>query len=65
MGKKLIKIIGVVVLVVIAILIALPFFLEAKIGDIIRNNVNNTIEGTFDFCQSGPEPDQQFSQCRG
>ncbi len=52
MGKRIVKIIGIIVLVVIAILIAIPFFLEAKIGDIIRNTVNNNIEGTFDFAKA-------------
>ncbi len=52
MFKKIAKIVGIVVLVIIALLIALPFFLEAKIGDIIRSNVNNNIEGTFDFADA-------------
>ncbi len=52
MFKKVAKIVGIVVLVIIALLIALPFFLEAKIGDIIRSNVNNNIEGTFDFADA-------------
>ncbi|NNE76624.1 MAG: AsmA family protein, partial [Pricia sp.] len=49
MKKKSIKIIGIVLLVIVGILVAVPFFLEAKIGDIIRNNVNNNVNATLDF----------------
>ena len=49
MKKKILRIIGIVVLLIVAILIAAPFFLEAKIGDIIKNNVNNNVNATLDF----------------
>lgn len=49
MKKKTLKIIGIIVLVIIAILIAIPIFLEGKIGDIIKNNVNKNVNATFDF----------------
>lgn len=49
MKKKILKIIGVVLVLIIGILVAIPFFLEAKIGDIIRNNVNNSVNATLDF----------------
>ncbi|MDT7829589.1 AsmA-like C-terminal region-containing protein [Pricia sp. S334] len=49
MKKKALKIIGIIVLVILAILIAVPLFLEGKIGDIIKNNVNNNVNATFDF----------------
>ncbi len=49
MKKKALKITGIVVLVIIAILIAIPLFLEGKIGDIIKANVNNNVNATFDF----------------
>jgi len=49
MKKKIIKIIGVLLLLVVGILIAAPFILEAKIGDLIKNNVNNNINATLDF----------------
>jgi len=49
MGKKILKIIGVLLLLIIAVLIAAPFFLEAKIGDIIKNNVNNNVNATLNF----------------
>lgn len=49
MGKKILKIVGVIVLLIIALLIAAPFFLEAKIGDIVKNNVNKNVNATLDF----------------
>jgi len=49
MGKKILKIVGVVLLLIIAVLIAAPFFLEAKIGEIIKNNVNENVNATLDF----------------
>ncbi|HET8737453.1 MAG TPA: AsmA-like C-terminal region-containing protein, partial [Pricia sp.] len=49
MKRKPLKIIGIVVLVIIAILIAIPLFLEGKIGDIIKSNVNKNVNATFDF----------------
>src|SRR5680860_1000345 len=49
MKKKALKIIGIIVLVIIAILIAIPFFLEGKIGDIIKHNVNKNVNAIFDF----------------
>ena len=52
MGKKILKIVGVIVLLIIAVLIAAPFFLEAKIGDIIKNNVNNNVNATLDFSEA-------------
>ena len=52
MKKRILKIIGIVVLLIVGILIAAPFFLEAKIGDIIKNNVNNNVNGTLDFAKA-------------
>ena len=49
MKKKILKIIGVVVLLIIVILVAIPFVLEAKIGELIKNNVNNNVNATLDF----------------
>ena len=49
MKKKSIKIMGIFILVIIGLLIATPFFLETKIGDILKKNVNNNISATFDF----------------
>lgn len=52
MKNKILKIIGIIVLVIIGLLIAIPFFLEAKMGDIIKKNVNSSINGTFDFADA-------------
>ncbi|MBT8314143.1 MAG: AsmA family protein [Maribacter sp.] len=52
MKKKILKIVGIVLLVFVAILIAAPFLLEAKIGDIIKNNVNNNVNATLDFSKA-------------
>ena len=49
MGKKIIKIIGVVVVLILVLLIAAPFFLEAKAGDIVKNLVNKNVNATLDF----------------
>lgn len=49
MKKKILKILGIVFLLFVGLLIALPFFLESKIGDIIKNNVNQSVDATLDF----------------
>ncbi|WP_405410541.1 AsmA-like C-terminal region-containing protein [Maribacter sp. Asnod1-A12] len=52
MGKKILKIVGVLIVLIIAVLIAAPFFLEAKIGEIIKNNVNENVNATLDFSEA-------------
>ncbi|MEM9000253.1 MAG: AsmA-like C-terminal region-containing protein [Bacteroidota bacterium] len=49
MKKKVLKISGIFLLLFIAILIAVPLFLEGKISDIIKNKVNENINATLDF----------------
>lgn len=49
MKKKVLRVVGAVLLLIIGVLVAAPFFLEAKIGDIIKNNVNNNVNATLDF----------------
>ncbi|MEX0287484.1 MAG: AsmA-like C-terminal region-containing protein [Flavobacteriaceae bacterium] len=49
MKKKVLRILAILVLLIVVVLIAAPFFLEAKIGDIIKNNVNNNVNATLDF----------------
>lgn len=51
MKKRILKITGILLLVVLGVLIAVPFFLEAKIGDLIKNNVNKNINATLDFSE--------------
>lgn len=48
-NKKLFKIFGIVLLVIVALLIAIPIFLEGKIADIIKNKVNQNINASLDF----------------
>lgn len=50
--KRIFKILGVAVLLLMALLIAVPFFLEAKIGDIIKNNVNGQMDADLDFSKA-------------
>ncbi|CAZ96594.1 AsmA family protein [Zobellia galactanivorans] len=52
MKKKIVRIVGVLVLLIVAILVAAPFFLESKIGEIIKNNVNNNVNATLDFSKA-------------
>ncbi|SDM74343.1 AsmA-like C-terminal region-containing protein [Kriegella aquimaris] len=49
MKNKIFKILGVILILVIGVLIAAPFLLEAKIGDIIKNNANSNLNATLDF----------------
>ncbi len=52
MKKKIFKIIGIVLLLIIGLLIAAPFILEAKIGELIKTNVNNNVNATLDFADA-------------
>jgi len=52
MGKKIFKIVGILLVLIIGVVIAAPFVLEAKIGDLIKNNVNNNVNGTLDFSEA-------------
>ncbi|MCR9227992.1 MAG: AsmA family protein [Flavobacteriaceae bacterium] len=49
MKKKVLKITGITLLVLLAIIIAVPLFLQGKIEDIIKTKVNNSINATLDF----------------
>ncbi|NAY92265.1 AsmA family protein [Muricauda sp. JGD-17] len=49
MKKRALKIVGFILLLLIALIVALPWFLEGKIGDIVKNKVNNNINATLDF----------------
>ncbi|MEO0573192.1 MAG: AsmA-like C-terminal region-containing protein [Bacteroidota bacterium] len=49
MKKKILRIFGALVLVLVGMLVALPFFLESKIADIIKNKVNQNSNATLDF----------------
>lgn len=50
--KKFLKIIGIILLLVVGLLIAAPFILEAKIGELIKTNVNNNVNANLDFSEA-------------
>ena len=52
MGKKLLKILGVLLLLVLGAFVAAPFILEAKIGEIIKNNVNSNVNASLAFSEA-------------
>lgn len=49
MKKKVLKITGITLLILLAISIAVPLFLQGKIEEIIKTKVNNSINATLDF----------------
>ena len=49
MKKKVLKITSITLLVLLAIIIAVPLFLQGKIEEIIKTKVNNSINATFEF----------------
>ena len=49
MKKKITRIIVFVALLLIALLASLPYLLENKVGELLKENVNNSINGKFDF----------------
>ncbi|WP_222983247.1 AsmA-like C-terminal region-containing protein [Flagellimonas meishanensis] len=49
MKKRALKIVGLILLFVVALVVALPWFLEGKIAQIVKNKVNNNINATLDF----------------
>ena len=49
MKKNVLKITAITLLVLLAIIIAVPLFLQGKIEEIIKTKVNNSINATLDF----------------
>ncbi|TMU51042.1 AsmA-like C-terminal region-containing protein [Flagellimonas algicola] len=49
MKRKLLKIVGIGLLVLIALVISLPLLLEGKVAEIIKNKVNQNLNATLDF----------------
>ena len=71
MKKKVVKIAAGIILLLVGILIAAPFLLEGKIGQIIKTKVNNSINGSFDFAEadlslfrSFPNAELRDNRCR-
>ncbi len=52
MKRKIAKITGLVLVVLIGVLIAAPFFLKGKITKLIKQKVNTSINATFDFADA-------------
>lgn len=47
--KKALKVIGIIVAIILAIMIAIPLFFSSKIEAIAKREVNNMLNGEFDF----------------
>ncbi|MEA1784719.1 AsmA-like C-terminal region-containing protein [Arenibacter sp. GZD96] len=52
MKKKIGITLGVVLLLIIGVLVAAPFFLKGKIAEIVKNKVNSSINATFNFAEA-------------
>ena len=52
MKKKVVKIVAGIFILLLGTAIVLPFFLEGKIGTLIKKKVNNSITGSFDFADA-------------
>ncbi len=64
MKKKLLKITGITLLVLIALLFALPLLLEGKIAEIIKNKVNHSINATLEFDEASLSLIKSFPNAR-
>ena len=49
MKKKVLKITGITLLILLAVIIALPLFLQGKIEEIIKTKANDSMNATLDF----------------
>ncbi len=47
--KKILKILGISLLIVILLLIAIPFVFESQIKDVVKNYINNSVDAQVDF----------------
>ncbi len=62
--KRLLKWFIGFLLALIVLLVAVPFFLEARIGPLIRQSVNRSINGTFDFASADLSLIRSFPNAR-
>lgn len=53
MKKKIVKILGITLLIILIILIALPFVFESKIESIVRNYVDKNVNAKVEFSHIG------------
>ena len=51
MRKKITRIFIFLILLLVALVIALPSLMEKKVGQLLKANVNNSIDGQFDFTE--------------
>ncbi len=51
MKKKITRISAIVLILLIALFIGLPYVIESKAGDLLKDNVNKGINGRFDFAE--------------
>ncbi len=49
MKKRILKVTGVFILVFLLVIIAVPFLLKGKIGEVVKNKVNNSVNAEFNF----------------
>ena len=52
MRKRILRILGALLGLILVLLVALPFFLEDKLAEVIKTKVNQNINATFDFEQA-------------
>ena len=64
MKKKITRIIIFSVFLLIALLIALPYLLEDKVGKMLKENVNSSINGEFDFDEFSLSLYREFPNAR-
>ena len=62
--RKWLKIAGGVLALLLLLLLAVPFYLEAKIGPILRTHVNKAINGHFDFEEANLSLIRDFPNAR-
>lgn len=62
--KKLLKIVAGILVFLLLLVIGIPLFLEAKIGPILRSNVNRSITGDFDFREADLSLIRNFPNAR-
>ncbi|WP_406684995.1 AsmA-like C-terminal region-containing protein [Seonamhaeicola sp. MEBiC1930] len=62
--KRIFKIIGITLLIIIALLIAIPFAFQSQISDIVKNYINNNLNAKVEFSNVGLSFIQNFPKAR-
>jgi len=47
--RKVLKVVGIAVVVLVGLLLIVPFFLKGKVSELIKKSVNESVNATFDF----------------